>query len=400
MKIAFITAEFLPARISSSYIYEDLFTHLIKQGHSVDVYCSNPIKGLSSREIKKFNKDSQYNHKGINIHTFRSLATTNSYWMRLFNYIFVGIKLSKKIKKIDIDCAILPSFPPVFFQRQLLKRLHKMKVTTILNLHDLFPDNSLRKDSLLYKVMNFYNVKNLCSFDFIVSISDDISDTLISKGVDISKIRRINLWEFSYSSNNYDVEETSLDSFDSTKFNVCYIGNIGRYQNISMLLDLADSFESDDTNFVFVGDGPLKQMVIRRAQNNKNIQYFERVTYDQALCLYRQSDVNIISLNNNVIFTACPSKTSNCIGAKKPILAIVNMESKYAQMILDHKLGLVADPTSISSIMDALCKIKDDVSEYTGHYVDFYEKSINLKKWNEIMICLEKHLKNEKKEKY
>ena len=69
-------------------------------------------------------------------------------------------------------------------------------------------------------------------------------------------------------------------------------------------------------------------------------------------------------------------------------------------MILDHKLGLVADPTSISSIMDALCKIKDDVSDYTGHYVDFYEKSINLKKWNEIMICLEKHLKNEKKEKY
>lgn len=108
--------------------------------------------------------------------------------------------------------------------------------------------------------------------------------------------------------------------------------------------------------------------------------------------LYYLADINVISLNRNVIFTASPSKTSNCIFARRPILGILDKNSKYANMLEQNNLGLVANPYDFVMICNTLERLRLEFEKYTGNYLNNYEKAKNLLVWGDLMKKIEGHL--------
>lgn len=241
MKIIYVASEFYPAKISSSHLYDDLFSYFVKLGHSVDVITSNPRKGLSAKEKKTYNNNMTIsNPGGFNVKIHKSKIYIFGFLRKLYDFFFLGNELSKIIAKDDFDCIIIPSFPPIFFQQKLIKVAKLKKAIIVYNMHDLYPDNILKKNNVFYKLLNHLNCNNLEMSDYIISISDDLTESIIQKGISEKKIIRLNLWPLDERENTQvEIPDYISSKITNQKFNVFYIGNLGRFQNIKLLLSLA-----------------------------------------------------------------------------------------------------------------------------------------------------------------
>ena len=81
--------------------------------------------------------------------------------------------------------------------------------------------------------------------DHIITISEDMKDTLVTDGIPVEKIEVVYNW--SYQDELYENLDLSPVSqmFDKNYFNVVYAGNIGVMQNVDILVETAKLMKED-----------------------------------------------------------------------------------------------------------------------------------------------------------
>jgi len=381
MIILFISFYSKPENVSSSYYVDDLKRKLIKERHIVHTLAPNPVRNLSKKDIDMWaNVPFESTDVGKIIRVFVNKNSSNSKINRIIRMLIFKKKIRKFIKenKNNYDCIFYYSNPPILIPLMLGKMCKKLGIISVYQINDIWP-NITGKLSFLMPLAK----KAISLASEIITLSDDMQNYL-QKLFPNKSITIIRIWP--YESTPNDVVDTEVvDLFlRDRRFKICYIGNIGEFQNIELLIETASLLrDKKDIIFYFVGGGRLVDYLKTRIQrdNLKNVVYITRVNDVTAQRLYANSNLNIISLKKGAIFYCCPSKTSSCILSPSNCLLIMD-DSYFAKNLVTNHGFYFNGSFDSKQISDQILDIfKSDhnnrikVSEFE------YDKKDNINKW-------------------
>jgi colanic acid biosynthesis glycosyl transferase WcaI len=264
------------------------------------------------------------------------------------------------------DAVFLQSTNVAIVSARLARKYNRHAKIT-LNVQDIFPYNAgysgnINKNGFVFKVMAAFQRRGYKIVDHIITISEDMKDTLVQDGTPAEKIDVIYNW--SYQDEPYDQDKLDMTVpdrlFDKRYFNVVYAGNIGVMQNVDILIDAARLMMDDkDVWFHIIGNGVYKDKLEARAKEYglTNISFWPMQPPESAPSIYTAADVNVIPLVKDVYRTALPSKTATCLACGKPIIFAIGKDSKFGQKAMNEAGCPVVEADQAKDLVAAIHRV-------------------------------------------
>ncbi len=304
------------------------------------------------------------------------------------------IKACRKFITSGYDAVFIQSNNVAGFAVSTIrKKLPKAIVT--LNVQDIFPYNlmfsgGLKKTSPVFKALASEQRYGYKHSNHVITISEDMKDTLVMDGVNAGKVEVVYNW--SYQDGLYEnLDLTPVSNIISKDyFNVVYAGNIGVMQNVDILIEAAKLMKDDNSVwFHIIGNGVYKKKLETRAKEYsiRNISFWPMQPPEMAPLIYSAADVNVIPLVKDVYRTALPSKTATCFACQKPIIFAIGKESKFGQKAIKEAGCSVVSSDNPSELVGAIHLIQQGkVCCTTGaFFAEDMNKTINSRKYTEII---------------
>lgn len=246
------------------------------------------------------------------------------------------------MKKNKPDKVFLQSCNTAFFTVFYAK--HILKCPLLYNEQDIFPENAyfagiLSESSMIYKVahaLQKYAYKNATALS---TISDDMKSTIVTRyGIPEDKVQVIYNWGYEELKAHSEQNNVFLKKYPKKpgEFRVVYAGNLGKMQNVELILETAALMKDDaDISFYIVGGGvnEVQLKTFAKEKDLNNVTFVGMQPPEEVADLYAAADVNVIPLQKGLIYAALPSKTADCLIAGKPIITCVDDESKFAKLV-------------------------------------------------------------------
>ena len=305
------------------------------------------------------------------------------------------ISKCKKYFNLGYDAVFIQSNTVAGFAvKALSKKLPNARIT--FNVQDIFPYNlmycgRIKQNGLLFKLLAKEQRYAYAHADHVITISEDMKDTLVNDGVNEDKISVIYNW--SYQNEPYVNIDTSPVSnmFDKQFFNVVYAGNIGMMQNVDILIEAAKLMKEDKTVwFHIIGSGIYKDKLEAKACDYgiRNISFWPIQKPELAPIIYSAADVNVIPLAKNIYRTALPSKTATCLACQKPVIFAVGIDSKFMQKVKEDAGCHVVESDDPEGLVLAIRKVQEgqENNKIAEFFIDHFRATENSKKYSEIII--------------
>lgn len=243
------------------------------------------------------------------------------------------------LKAGRFDSVFLQSTTITFFY---MRYLRKLKCRIIYNIQDIFPYNLKLSGQLPMERITFPFFRMLQNMgykmaDAIITISDDMKQTLIDDGIDAEKIEVIYNW--SYADTPISLEAIDPQNIydlhlDHNKFNVIYAGNIGKMQNVELIAKTAYIMREDQSvHFFIIGNGSNEGVVKHMVKDIKNITVLPMQSSKYAESIYAQADLNVIPLKPGGIMTALPSKTATVLRVDRPVVFCIDKSNSLLNIL-------------------------------------------------------------------
>lgn len=304
------------------------------------------------------------------------------------------ISASKKFITSDYDAVFIQSNNVAGFAvRAVRKKLPKAIVT--FNVQDIFPYNlsfsgGLKRNSPVFKILAAEQRYGYKHADHVITISEDMKDTLVADGVDADKVEVIYNW--SYQDEPYrNVDLASVSHmFNPEYFNVVYAGNIGVMQNVDILIETARLMKADHSVwFHVIGNGVYKSKLEARAKEYgiTNISFWPMQPPELAPLIYSAADLNVIPLVKDVYRTALPSKTATCLACQKPILFAIGKDSVFGQKVMKEAGCPVVESDKPEELVEAIKRIQsgERINKAAEFFLKYCGKTENSRKYAEIL---------------
>lgn len=286
------------------------------------------------------------------------------------------ISACKKYIAGDYDAVFIQSTNVAGFAvHAVRKKLPNANITY--NVQDIFPYNaaysgSIKANGVVFRVLAAVQRYGYRHSDHIITISEDMKDTLVEDGMPSDKIEVIYNWSYQDEPyGNLDLAPVS-HMFSADYFNVVYAGNIGVMQNVDILIEAARLMKNDSAVwFHIIGNGVYKNKLEAKAQEYgiTNISFWPMQPPELAPLIYSAADVNVIPLVKNVYKTALPSKTATCLACQKPIIFAIGKESKFGKKVATGGQCVVVGADEPEELVSAFMKLqKQNKCQTTGSF--------------------------------
>lgn len=341
MKVAVVSIGSFDTQYSDYHIMRDIILGLLKQGHKVDLIQKQYLDRPQYPQQFEQYLDGQLQVQNIRFEK-KAKADLKARYLADLSYYRKACRLMKRDKP---DKIFLQSNNTAFFTVFYAK--HILKCPILYNEQDIFPENAffagiLSEKSLVYKVahaLQKYAYKNATALS---TISDDMKSTIVTRyGIPEDKVQVIYNWGHEELQANDDKENVFLNKYPKKpgEFRVVYAGNLGKMQNVELLLKTAALMKDDtDVSFYIVGGGVNETQLKAFAKEKElnNVTFVGMQPPEEVADLYAAADVNVIPLQKGLIYAALPSKTADCLIAGKPIITCVDEESKFAKLVEEN----------------------------------------------------------------
>ncbi|MGG6491860.1 UNVERIFIED_CONTAM: glycosyltransferase family 4 protein [Bacteroidetes bacterium 56_B9] len=341
MKVAVVSIGSFDTQYSDYHIMRDIIVGLLERGHDVELIQKQYLDVPQyPQQFEKY-LEKQLQVKNIRFEK-KAKANLKARYMADLSYYRRACGALKKNKP---DKIFLQSCNTAFFTVFYAK--HILKCPLLYNEQDIFPENAyfsgiLSESSPIYKVayvLQKYAYKNATALS---TISDDMKVTIATRyGVSEKKIRVVYNWGHEELKAHSEAENTFLKKYPKKpgEFRVVYAGNLGKMQNVELILKAAALMkEEPNVSFYIVGGGvnerQLKAFV--KAKKLTNVKFVGMQPPEEVADLYAAADVNVIPLQKGLIYAALPSKTADCLIAGKPIITCVDDESAFAKLVRQY----------------------------------------------------------------
>ena len=385
MRILFWLSIGLDRRATSEHLLTAIIEALYNEGHTVHILqkdTQGDRNELPSRLLE------------LGVTTSRIKCPPSEHgnliarYIKDIRYYLNGGKWLRKNR--GFDKVFLQSTNLAGLQVRLLRKTYR-DISITYNVQDIFPENAgysgvLSSGSIPFRMMSAIQKYAYRHADKIITISEDMKTELIRIGAPAEHITVVYNW--SYQDDPYDMKNLDYTRvaplLTPGKFNVVYGGNIGRMQNVDIVVQTAIHMkEQEDVVFHIFGDGVYKEKLqqMARQANTSNIFFHPMLDSNDAPALYASADVNVIPLGKNIYRTALPSKTATCLACGKPMIFAIGKDSSFGQMMESKTNTQLIDADDVKSMCKAIVKIKEKgpgmKSEWKEAFCKHFSKTIN-----------------------
>ena len=315
--------------------------------------------------------------KGSN---FRLVLNYLSYFFSVLIYTIYLILFNKKY-----DMIFVHHTSPIFIAISpcLYKTFNKQVKMVLWDL-DIWPE-SLEATGVIKKNKVLKRVKKLVeiiynNFDIILVGSNSF--------VQIVKKRVRNIPVVYFPNWAEDIFEGTLINKTQPKtqtknLKIMFAGNIGEAQDVYSILKLIDKCRDKHIDWVFVGDGRMKNWLERELNLITilgEINFLGSHSIQKMPFLFKQADIMLLSLKNDDIFSkTVPAKLQAYLASAKPVFGMISGESK--KIIIDSGAGWCSDSGDIESAYNNICKILKfdfkELSEKGFRGLEYYDKNFS-----------------------
>ena len=302
----------------------------------------------------------------------------------------------------DFDAVFLQSCTTPLFPLILLKKT--LKCPILFNVQNIFPIDALALGKLTNRGIKgiafriFRKMQQMAykRADYIVTISEDMKNTLLREKVPEEKLRVIYNW--SYCDEAFNIEDKDNlflkeHHIDPQKFRVVFAGNLGAMVNASLIANAAEICQKERAiHFYIIGDGNNMPVLKKLAEEKelKNISFYPYQPEEFAPHNYSMADVNINALPKGIIDTCMPSKTATMLNSERPMVVSVEQNSVYASILRQVHRCIVVDVNDDQGFANGIMQLYREGSHQrsdNAHAV--FEKYCSCKNAREYVKILE-----------
>ncbi len=253
------------------------------------------------------------------------------------------------------DLVIANSHPPIAIG-VALRIIRRLKGTPfVLHLQDLHPEAQCVVGTLRpgwrQRLLLSIETANCRAASRLVTLSDDMRQTLLDRGLPGSLIRVANNSPLDTAS---DAEATAPKEITQAPGpTMLFAGNLGRFQALPTLIDAMRLLPTSlGARLVLMGDGALRDTLRQRAAGlvGESVFFIDQQPVETAAAAMRAADLAIVSLAPGMTKVAYPSKAAMCLSQGCPLLAVVDADSELAHAVRGFGLGTVAEGDSAEQV--------------------------------------------------
>ena len=374
MKVLFWLNIGLDRHSTSGHLLMAIIEKTRKMGNSVSVICKD-TQGEDRSQLNKLGE------MGVSVSSLPFIQPQKSNFAKRYFAELEYIRKSGELISENTDAVFIQSnIAAGFSVKKARKKCPKARITY--NVQDVYPQDvmyagKIGQNNPVYRGMLAVQKYAYIHSDTIITISEDMKDLLIEAGADESKVSVIYNW--SYQDELFDKNTISpliSGLFDPKCFNVVYAGNIGLFQNVDVVIDVAKELQTHkDIWFHIFGEGMYKDKLERRTKKEgiKNVTFHPIQPHELAPSIYASASVNLIPLGKKQVRAALPSKTATCLACQQPIVFIIGADSKYGKVINAETNCPVLNCDDVKGTASAILDIKEQkIKIETGGF--FLEK--------------------------
>ena len=296
---------------------------------------------------------------------------------RIKNMLEFPLQLWKVKKHFEKPDIIFASSPDPFSAFAAIVLSKKLKVPSILEIRDLWPESIV-----CYKKISRKNpaIQALCWLerwmykhcDRLIFTMEGGYDYILEQGwekvVPKEKVFHINngvdLEEFDYNKEHGRFADADLD--DPNTFKVVYTGSVREVNRIDKLVNVAELLkkQAPKVKILIWGGGNHVSKLLDNIQNLglDNITYKGVVNKKQVHYILSKADANLIQVEQTPImrFGSSFNKFFEYLAAGKPILSTINVSY---DLIKKYNCGIVCEDQSPQTIADNIVKLVQTTEE-------------------------------------
>lgn len=394
--ILFLCQFFHPEYISSAQLPYETVQALRDSGFSVGVLCGYPHEYYRGAPVPYYD-DSE----GFSVRRLRYIQTGRKGFIgRLVNYFsFVVSVLLHIFEFAQYRAVAVYSNPPIApWIAAIACRLFRTKLVFIC--YDAYPEvaiqmGALRKNSMIYRLMNHINRTVFSHADTVVALSSEMKEFLtINRSIAPEKICVIPNWSDDFYCDNREITNPCFSKLRD-KFVVSYFGNMGTAQDMKTIVDAVRLLKNHpEIYFLFAGHGNKKEEIQKTFSEEKieNVSVLDFLQGDDFADALSVSDAALVSLEESLRGICVPSKTYTNMMYGLPILAV--MDDCDIVSDLHDGAGIRVRKNQPQVLADAIISLvrNPDLTETMGNR----SRSIFLEKYTRC-ICTEKYIQLFKK---
>ena len=380
MRIVIATPILFDSASPFNHLFEDIIGGLLKEGDKI-------TRLVAVRD----NTEDGYTFGYRSIKYVKYKRKESAHSNIVSRYVFdtlTNIRQAYGIGHIKADLLFEDASYSSFWAVRAAKKSGKK---VVLMLQDVWPDNAvqsglIRENSLIYRYFESIQEYVYRNSDNIICISDDMKDFIVSKGIDPAKVSVIYNW--GYSDDIIDIpweKNQFVKKYGLSKdFYVVYAGNIGKMQNVELVIRAAKKMP--DTQFLIIGDGANKEEITKMAGNARNIRLFPFQPKSLAEHIYSMAGVNIIPLVEGGPKTAMPSKTGVILSCGNPVIFCFGSGTRFSKLVNMSNAGRSVSSTDEMELVEEIQRIKK--SSYRKNYDLFlnqFQRTKNIKKYMKVV---------------
>ena len=380
MKIVIATPILFDKTSPFNHLFHDILEGFLQGGHQVTRLVAVEAEEDTGYDLGIENDAISY------IPVKRKAAAHGNIITRYIKDSLTNWKMARRLRKVK-DAEVL--FEDVSYSSWLAVKAAKKKgLRIVAMLQDVWPDNAvqsglLKEGSLLYRFFEFFQRYVYKNADRIVCISDDMKAFIASKGVPEEKIDVIYNW--GYTDEIVEIpwnENEFVKKFDLQEdmFYAVYAGNIGRMQNVELVLQAAEKLQNEEKiKFLIIGAGAREENIKQMAEDMQltNVTFLPFQPSQLATSIYSAAGANLIPLVPGGVKTALPSKTGVCLSCGQPIVFAFGENCRFAKVVESYHAGVCVSAQNPEEMADAIRALAANKKE--KQYGLFYEKFVKAK---------------------
>lgn len=353
----------------------DFGCELKKAGFTVRIFASDVNHALR-RHVKL--KDRRLwtveSVNGVDFIWVRTADYQRNDWRRAWNmlsFAFNVLRVGFRVK--GFPHAIIGSSPHLFAALSAWWLAKRKGASFILELRDLWPqalvDMGLPESSIMVRLLRIIEKFLYTVADKIIILAHGSYSYLVNRGVTPGKIvyipNGVHLGNFRLD-NHQKTRLQARARFGFTRFTVVYTGAHGPANALETILGAADLLRGrNDVEFVLVGDGQVKDELLRKAAGLKleNVRFLPPVPKNEVPELLAAADAAVITLRAVDAFSygVSPNKLFDYMAACKPVICAIPGEMTW--LVEQNKAGMTVEaenPGAIASAVEQILAMNEE----------------------------------------
>ncbi|MEO0572688.1 MAG: glycosyltransferase family 4 protein [Bacteroidota bacterium] len=359
MKVVFLAIGF-PHERESGHFYRDLMDRFHEEGHDVTIVAPDregTVPGLHLENNFKVLRVKTLPQFGVNF-LRKGLANL------LLPYQYKRA-LKALVDDIKFDLIFMPTPPITLYNLAYwLKKKSNGKIYLILR--DIFPQNAVdlgimkkngpfyhffrRQERKLYKISDSIGCMSPGNIAYIKKHNPEVDSSKLHLQPNWSDVLPIEM-------SNQEILSITEREAIKDKFVLIFGGNIGRPQKMENIIELAIAcHDMDDILFLIYGYGVEHRnlMTYAKQRGAKNVEFRKNIPHNEFVKVLSLCQVGLISLSEDFTIPNIPSKSLSYYNARLPILASIDLNTDFGEVLEENHTGLWAEAGNTSALKEQL----------------------------------------------